>query len=249
MKTLYFTGTGNSLYLAKEIGGELLSVPQMIKEGRYDFEDDAIGIIFPCYSSRPPKMVEEFLNKATFKADYTFAIVTFAALPGNPLTVTNKKFDYTAALKMGDAFRDNIFIINVAKAISPYKIEKNLNKVVQDIHNRVKHTRMITPIDLIQTMAFHPHHNACSRGDRAAKDFVVNDNCVKCGTCAKACPAGNIFLDDMGVNFKNVCQSCYACLNICPHDALHLKKKEINNPQYRHENVSSKEIIESNCQI
>src|SRR3712207_5526399 len=120
MKTLYFTGTGNSLYLAKEIGGEILSIPQMVKEGRYDFEDDAIGIVFPCYSSRPPKMVEEFLSRATFKADYTFAVVTFAALPGNPLTVTDKVFDYTAAVKMGDAFRDDIFIINLAKIISPY---------------------------------------------------------------------------------------------------------------------------------
>src|SRR3712207_2151565 len=218
MTTLYFTGSGNSLYLAREIGGNLLSIPQMVKEGRYEFEDEAVGIVFPCYSSRPPKMVEEFLNKATFNAKYTFAIVTFAALPGNPLTVTKKKFDYTAAVKMGDAFRDNIFIINVAKAISPYKIEKNLKKVVADIRNRVKHNRMITPIDLIQTAAFHPHHNACARGDRALKDFEVNGNCVKCGTCAKACPAGNITVDTTGVHFASVCLSCYACLNICPHD-------------------------------
>ena len=36
MKTLYFTATGNSLYIAKSIGGELLSIPKMIKEGRYE---------------------------------------------------------------------------------------------------------------------------------------------------------------------------------------------------------------------
>lgn len=249
MKTLYFTGSGNSLYLAKEIGGEVLSIPQMIKEGRYNFEDDAIGIVFPCYSSRPPKMVEEFLNKATFKAQYTFAIVTFAALPGNPLTVTDKHFDYTAAVKMGDAFRDDIFIINVAKAISPYHIEKNLHKVVDDIHRRVKHVRSITPIDIIQTAAFRPHHNACARGDRALRDFEVNEKCVRCGTCAKACPAGNIKIDDAGVHFSNNCQSCYACLNICPHDALHLKKREIKNAKYRHQGITAKEIIDSNCQI
>lgn len=47
MKVLYFTATGNSLRVAKEIGGEPLSIPQMIKEGRYEFSDDKIGMVFP----------------------------------------------------------------------------------------------------------------------------------------------------------------------------------------------------------
>lgn len=40
MKTFYFTATGNSLYIAKRIGGELYSLPQMMKEGKNEFEDE-----------------------------------------------------------------------------------------------------------------------------------------------------------------------------------------------------------------
>lgn len=40
MKILYFTATGNSMYIAKSLGGELLSIPQLDKVGRYDFSDD-----------------------------------------------------------------------------------------------------------------------------------------------------------------------------------------------------------------
>ncbi|SPW87228.1 Uncharacterised protein [Enterococcus faecium] len=32
MTILYFTATGNSLYVAKRLGGKLISIPQMIKE-------------------------------------------------------------------------------------------------------------------------------------------------------------------------------------------------------------------------
>jgi len=31
MKIFYFTATGNSLYIVKRIGGELCSIPQMLK--------------------------------------------------------------------------------------------------------------------------------------------------------------------------------------------------------------------------
>ena len=44
---LYFTGTGNCLYVARQLADEhteLLSIPQLVKQGRYTFEADEIGI-------------------------------------------------------------------------------------------------------------------------------------------------------------------------------------------------------------
>ena len=40
---LYFTATGNSLYIARQLADEdteLLSIPQLVKQGRHDFEAD-----------------------------------------------------------------------------------------------------------------------------------------------------------------------------------------------------------------
>ena len=50
MKIFYFTGTGNSLAVAKRLSGELASIPQVMKERDFVFKDEAIGIIFPLYS-------------------------------------------------------------------------------------------------------------------------------------------------------------------------------------------------------
>ena len=67
MKILYFTATGNSLYAARQIGGEQLSIPQLIKEGNYEVKDDAVGIVCPVYCGNIPKMVRRFLAKATIR--------------------------------------------------------------------------------------------------------------------------------------------------------------------------------------
>ncbi len=50
MKTLYFTGTGNCLHVARQIGGELLSIPKLMKEEVIEIEDDAVGIVCPIYA-------------------------------------------------------------------------------------------------------------------------------------------------------------------------------------------------------
>ena len=63
----YFTGTGNSLYIARQLAGEnaeLLSIPQMVKRGKYEFEADEIGIVYPIYGHMPPYMVRQFIRKA-----------------------------------------------------------------------------------------------------------------------------------------------------------------------------------------
>ena len=77
---LYFTGTGNCLYVARELADEhteLLSIPQLVKQNRYTLEADEIGIVYPVYGHMPPNMVREFIKKAHLKAGYKFAILTY----------------------------------------------------------------------------------------------------------------------------------------------------------------------------
>lgn len=59
-----FAGTGNSLYAAKQLDPELISIPQTIHNDRLTFEADSIGILCPVYGHEMPAMVKEFLRKA-----------------------------------------------------------------------------------------------------------------------------------------------------------------------------------------
>ena len=68
----YYTATGNSLYVAKQLSENPLSIPQLMKQDELVFEDETIGIVCPVYTGEMPKLVEEFLKKATFKTEYFF---------------------------------------------------------------------------------------------------------------------------------------------------------------------------------
>lgn len=62
----YFTGTGNSLYVAKQLEAKPISIPQVMKKGNSEFSTDSIGIVAPVYGHEIPPMVKEFLKKSSF---------------------------------------------------------------------------------------------------------------------------------------------------------------------------------------
>ena len=69
MKILYYTSTGNNLYIAKKLGGELLSIPQLMKNNEFYIEDDLVGIVFPVFFATSPKTLREFLKKVEIKTE------------------------------------------------------------------------------------------------------------------------------------------------------------------------------------
>lgn len=52
----YFTGTGNSLYVAKTLGDDYRSVAQAIHD-RQCFRAESIGLVCPVYGHEMPEIV------------------------------------------------------------------------------------------------------------------------------------------------------------------------------------------------
>ena len=73
----YFTGTGNSLYIAKQIEKNPISIPQVIHKESQEFSADSIGIVAPVYGHEVPQMVRNFLKNAVFHTDYFYIILTY----------------------------------------------------------------------------------------------------------------------------------------------------------------------------
>ena len=59
----YFTATGNSLYVAKQLDPRCISIAQAIHDELRAYEDRQIGIVCPVYAGEPPKMVKQFLRE------------------------------------------------------------------------------------------------------------------------------------------------------------------------------------------
>ncbi|MDO5294066.1 MAG: EFR1 family ferrodoxin [bacterium] len=255
MKIFYFTATGNSLSIAKEIGGELISIPQAIQKGQYEYEDDVIGFVFPTYCCYPPKIVREFLAKAKLKANYKFAIATYGNTMGKGgdgsemiefgklASAAGHKFQYLNSILMVDNFVDTFDIAKEIEKIPSKKIDENLAIIKGDIKARKNYVKDPGFMGKVISKLCKPLVKGQDKGERAKK-FIVNDHCIGCGICSKVCPMGNIAVDKVP-NFSNKCAACYACLHACPHNAIHLKN-ERSAVRFRNENVTIKEIIEAN---
>jgi ferredoxin len=247
MTIFYFTGTGNSLAIAKSIGGNLISIPQALNGGNFHFKDKAIGIVFPVYALIAPKMVREFLDKAKFEADYLFAIGTYGNSGGSSLLTLQKQaqkngysFDYLDEILMVDNCLPLFEIGAEIAKIPQKKTKQNTARIVENIRSRKKNQAKSS----LGNRAVSAMVSKLLTYDKFAQKYIINDNCNKCGVCAKVCPAKNVEVVSK-VQFGNHCAGCQACLHLCPKNAIHLKNEK-SDKRWRNPEVSINEIIEAN---
>lgn len=251
MKICYFTATGNSLYVAKRIGGELLSIPHLMKTGETEISDEAVGIVCPVYAGEMPRMVRAFLQKVKITADYFFFIYTFgmsksAAIPNAAAAAgkAGRRLDYAGAVKMVDNYLPGFEIQNQLDTSAAKDIEGQLDRICGDIAARKRSRIRVGLLQKLTMAAVHSTMGKALLNGNAAQSYVVNDNCIRCGLCAKVCPADNITVTD-SVHFADHCEVCYACLHHCPKNAIHLKREK-SAVRFRNEHVTLKEIVSAN---
>lgn len=265
---LYFTGTGNCLYVASELADEnteLLSIPQLMKQKEFVFEADEIGLVYPIYGHMPPYMVRQFLKQARLKAAYTFAILTYGARKCNSPEIlddiTRKagwSFGFIATLIMVDNWLPN-FDMNEQIKIDKH-IPENLARIKKDIAERRRWHEPVSELERQQ----HAEFMARSGLDpevgfmkKREKSFTIEqDRCIGCGICTDVCPRGNYQLTAQGVKTAGGCEFCFACIHNCPQKAIKfnkdsgdpLLKNGEKNPEarYRNEHVSLADIKRAN---
>jgi flavodoxin len=68
-KLYYFSGTGNSLVVARDIAakidGKLIPIPAVMDKEIIKIDADVLGIFSPTYCMRMPGIVERFIGKLT----------------------------------------------------------------------------------------------------------------------------------------------------------------------------------------
>lgn len=82
MQIYYFSGTGNSLHVARELqkiipAAELIPIAGVLKSAELKTSADQVGLVFPCHGLTFPIPVKRFLKKVdATSANYFFAIAT-----------------------------------------------------------------------------------------------------------------------------------------------------------------------------
>lgn len=252
----YFTGTGNSLFAAKELEEKQISIPQAVHDEKKVYKDERIGIVCPIYGHEMPLMVKEFLREATFQTAYFYVVLTYGNIHGGAaelaekyLQSIGKEAQYINTIKMVDNFLPGFDMEEQLATLPEKKVEKNLASIKADIDGKKVWKPPITQED----RGWHKGFLERSAGIASfgmQQLYKVTDDCIGCGICMNVCPAGCIHLEGQkAVHGIQNCQMCMACIHHCPQNAIRLCMPEKNpNARYHNPDVRLTEIVEANRQ-
>ena len=248
----YFTATGNSLFIAKQLSDSPLSIPQELKKTDLTYEADEIGFVFPDYAAAVPVIVREFVEKARFKASYIFSVITFGNASVNVAEWWN---DWAKAKGLHNNYINTILMVDnylpVFDMNEQIKIDKktdeNMAGIIDDISG---HKDFIAPSEMgwftkemlqgMQDMHFSQMSEQLIKLDA--------DKCIQCTTCTEVCPRGNFSLASGVLQISGKCEFCLACVQNCPQHALSLERERNKEARYRHPDISLNEIKRANRQ-
>lgn len=254
----YFSGTGNSLAVAKGIAGgigecTLLPIasfrdaPSPIDPGA-----DTVGIVCPVYFVGLPVLVAEFAGRLDLsRVSYLFAVVTLGGMGASPAL---HLLDRILSGKSGRSLDAGFKVLMPGNYLPLYqapegeKREKILTgaaaevpHIVDAVSRRERHppgTSLISPILL--KLAYRKFSRTVHERDH---DFTVDAACTSCGTCARVCPVGNIRMSDGRPDWLHHCEMCLACLHFCPVTAIQWGPRTRDRPRRLHPDITVTDMI------
>lgn len=251
-KIFYFSGTGNSLAVARELNnnlndkGNIIPLSIFIDKESVQIDTDVLGFVFPVYFMNIPDVVKAFIKKLTFKTNpYIFAIETCNGIPGASLLELNKCLNGKGkALSSG-------FVINMPgnAIVTPNNIEierlNNYKIKVAEISTNINN-RSINKIEGKDSFNTRIVSAVCKSFGKqlylTPKNVSYTSKCVGCGICEKVCPLNNIKMVNKRPHWGKDCSTCLACFHWCPKKAISGGKMLNKRGQYHHPEISIKDM-------
>ena len=262
MKTVIynFSGTGNSLAVAKGLAKALEGVVELLpiigfeEEQCVEIDADLLGFVFPVYFLSIPDIARAFLKKLVFKSEpYIFAVVTCNAQPGHSLysikrllKLKGKSLAVGLAIDMpGNAIVGKVDMTNPPETQKDrlIKAKTRLSKIIKAITER--RSGIIEGSNSLKANVQSILMKALLKNlYRPAKRFYAESNCNHCGICIKVCPLKNINLDP-GERpiWGSHCEICLACFHWCPQQAINIEKYTIGKKRFHHPEITIEEMM------
>lgn len=252
--TLYYlSGTGNSLFVAKELysripNSKIIPIISLLNDEHITISSESIGFIFPLQGPMYPTAIKFFIEKSDFtKVKYIFAIATRGG------TTCRIRQEIDKLLRKKRRCLNAHFVITVFNNDPKLKnshnndygfrvpseeeilkqaneIKEKVEKISQIIIAKEESHRKDTEYSykygfLLEKVVIFATKLMSKKS--IPNYFYADDKCIGCGLCSKVCLSNRITVIDKKPmwNDKILCHMCYACLNFCPKKAIQIHSK------------------------
>ncbi|MHA1962577.1 MAG: EFR1 family ferrodoxin [Candidatus Thorarchaeota archaeon] len=245
----YFSGTGNSLMIARVIAAELgdteiIRISGTVKVSTSD-SCTRVGLVFPVYYGGLPLIVQKFLpSLESFRDCYFFSVANHAGGPGRAISQLRAELQQVG-LSLASGFRlkmpQNFTIgYNAPNEDEVTAILTNALSKIPDIVDYVKSMK-IRP-STADTSAYsgqsRRYHRFIAEVNDSDTEFWCEDSCTECEACVRVCPVRNIVMEDGRPSWLNKCEQCLACVNWCPVEAIQHGRDSLGRGRYTNPQVT-----------
>ena len=244
----YFSGTGNSKYVAKRIadalGDEIVNLNDRIKDSDTSPVEtgERLIVVTPTYAWRIPRVVRDWLLKTELRgARLAWFVMTCGSEIGNADRYNRDLCTEKRLACMGTAQivmpENYIAMFSAPQADKARQIVAKAEPSIDRAIAAIQSNQPFTPTrnNLYDRFMSGPVNPIFYKFFVKANAFTASGACIGCGQCVKRCPMNNVTIKDGKPVWGRNCTHCMACICYCPVSAIEYGKKSVGQPRYHFE--------------
>lgn len=242
---LFFSGTGNSEYVAKRIGkeidDEIMNLFQKIRSNDVSevHSERPWVIVVPTYAWRIPRVTQKWLEDTSLTGSKD---IYFVMTCGGNIGEAGKYLEKLCT-KINMNYRGCVGITMPENYIAMFTTptEEEASRIIEQAESVIDHTIHCIKKEgkLPQTKnSFRDRINSGIINDIFylvcvhAKKFYATGECISCGKCANVCSMNNVEIKNGKPVWGDNCTHCMACICRCPKEAIEYGKHSKGLPRY-----------------
>ncbi|MFC2030850.1 EFR1 family ferrodoxin [Chloroflexota bacterium] len=248
---LYFSGTGNTDFVARYLAGTLVDLPVEIELRAMEQQPaaavdgfDLLAVGFPVYACDAPGFFQAYLEGlAPGEGRGAFVFCTKGAMAGNAVRRSLQRLADQGYTPMGGGSvampgSDGLAFIGKDSRMARSALQKDydhlqaadrladrLAEVVSGLAAGQPVERFENPLPLTTAgVILDPAWAYVYHrfGGYMRGRFRADARCTSCGLCERICTSGNISLHDGHPRFADRCVLCMRCVHTCPVEAIQI---------------------------